>query len=100
MDGKEQRIQLRGGAAEAVRAVCRAWEELDPQALADLFAADGIFDDPLKLERLVGPAAVVEGNRVVMGDLRSCRITPSHVAEDGDVGIAEGRFVAELVSGG
>jgi ketosteroid isomerase-like protein len=83
-------------ALEAVRAVCRAWEELDPVALAALFTRDGIFDDPLKSSRLAGSGAILEGNRAAMAQLRTCRIELRHVLGDGDVAVAEGRFVAEL----
>ena len=37
---------------EALQAVCEAWNRLDNDALADLFAEDGLFEDPLN-ERAV-----------------------------------------------
>src|SRR2546430_585792 len=48
--------------AEALRAVCDAWERGDPDAAANLFAPDGVYEDPLYeaplhgLDRLVGRA--------------------------------------------
>jgi len=33
--------------AEALRAVCDAWERGDPDAAANLFAPDGVYEDPL-----------------------------------------------------
>ena len=41
--------------AEALRAVCDAWEVGDPDAAAALFAADGVYEDPLYPEPLHGP---------------------------------------------
>ncbi len=32
---------------ETLQAVCEAWNRLDNDALADLFAEDGLFEDPL-----------------------------------------------------
>ena len=34
-------------ASEAIRALCAAWERGDPDALADLFSEDGVYEDPL-----------------------------------------------------
>ena len=79
-------------AAEAIEAVCDAWTRLDNDAIAAGFAEDGVFDDPLHERRLVGRDDIRETNAGAVAALRECRVTLGHVVEDGDVGIAEGRF--------
>ncbi len=86
--------------AQAIREVMRGWERLDPQQVADLFADQGSYDDPLKDGRLVGPRAIREANARAMDDLASCRIDLRHVVETDLVGLAEGEFRATLRAGG
>jgi ketosteroid isomerase-like protein len=88
------------GPAEAIRAVCAAWESLDPAALASLFSTEGAYDDPLKAGRLTGQEAIREGNASAMSELQSCRIELAVVLEDGPTALAEGRFLAETAGGG
>lgn len=87
------------GAGELVRAVCRAWEDLDAGALEPLFTEDGVYDDPLKDGRLTGPRTIREGNAEAMAQLRSCRIDLTHVVEQGTTALAEGRFLSEMTDG-
>ena len=41
-------------ADEAMVAICRCWDQLDVDALAALFTADGTYEDPLKPATLRG----------------------------------------------
>ena len=86
--------------AQAIREVMAGWERLDSQQVAELFADHGIYDDPLKDGRLVGPTAILEANAKAMHDLLSCRIELGHVVETDQVAFAEGEFVSELRAGG
>jgi len=86
--------------AQAIREVMTGWERLDPQQVAELFADQGTYDDPLKDGRLVGPSAILEANEKAMHDLLSCRIELSHVVETGQVALAEGEFHGVLRAGG
>src|SRR5260370_2909906 len=76
------------------------WERLDPQQVAELFADQGRYDEPLKDGRLVGPCAILEANEKAMHDLLSCRIELSHVVETDQVALAEGEVHAVLRAGG
>jgi ketosteroid isomerase-like protein len=86
--------------AEALRAVCDAWERGDPDAAAGLFAPDGAYEDPLYPAPLHGPddirAGLVEG----MGAIEDCRVTLDPVLEDGDRVLAVGFFASRLREGG
>src|SRR5215470_4247383 len=86
--------------AQAIRDVMTGWERLDAQLVAQLFADQGTYDDPLKDGRLVGPGAILEANAKAMHDLLSCRIELGHVIEKDQVALAEGEFHAELRAGG
>jgi len=86
--------------AQAIREVMAGWERLDPQQVAELFADRGIYDDPLKDGRIVGPKAILEANAKAMHDLLSCSIELGHVVETDQVALAEGEFRAELRAGG
>jgi ketosteroid isomerase-like protein len=82
--------------AKAIRALFDAWEHDDPDALAALFTVDGVYEDPLKPDRLVGRDQVRDGNAPAMGAIEDCRITTTHVLEAGDVGACEGYFASRL----
>jgi ketosteroid isomerase-like protein len=86
-------------ASEAIRAICAAWERGDPDALADLFADDGVYEDPLKDGPIVGRAQIREGNRPAMAAIADCRVKIRHLMEDGTVAMAEGYFAARLADG-
>jgi ketosteroid isomerase-like protein len=86
-------------AAEATRAVCEAWERGDPDAVADLFADDGRYEDPLLPEPLVGPDAIRESLAPAMAEVRNLRIPIKHLVGDGDLAICEADFLSELASG-
>jgi len=86
-------------AAEATRAVFDGWERGDAAAVADLFAEDGRYEDPLFPEALVGPVAIRDGISPAMADLRDLRIPVKHLLADGDVAICEASFLSELASG-
>jgi ketosteroid isomerase-like protein len=85
---------------EALTAVCKAWERLDAVALAALFTADGVYEDPLKPEALRGVAAIRDGNAPAMAVLADCAIELGHVLAHDAVAFAEGEFRSALREGG
>ncbi|MGE0210845.1 MAG: nuclear transport factor 2 family protein [Parvibaculaceae bacterium] len=86
--------------SQAVRAILRGWEEADPDAIASLFASDGIFDDPLQPRRRIGPADVREACAGGIAAVRNCHIPLRTLLESGDMAFAEGEFLSELASTG
>jgi len=86
-------------AGEAIRAVCAAWERGDPDALADLFSEDGVYEDPLMDGPLVGRKHIREGSGPAMADITDCRVEIRHLLVDGAVAMAEGYFASRLVDG-
>jgi ketosteroid isomerase-like protein len=86
---------------ETLQAVCEAWNRLDVEALAVLFAEDGSFEDPLVPG---GPVTGPDGVRGASGEgmavLAQCDVTISHGVEQGDLGMAEGMFRSTLAEGG
>lgn len=86
--------------SEAVRAILRGWEEADPDAIAGLFAPDGVFDDPLQPRRRVGPADIREACAGGIAAIRNCRIPVRALFETADMAFAEGEFLSELASTG
>jgi ketosteroid isomerase-like protein len=83
-------------ALEALRAVFRAWEANDPDALGPLFCDDGVYLDPLKDEPLRGRKAIIEENRPAMAAIADLVITERTSLHDGDLGIVEGDFSSRL----
>jgi ketosteroid isomerase-like protein len=83
-------------AMEAMRAVFGAWEAGDPEALRELFCADGVYLDPLKDGPLEGPEEIVEGNRPAMAAITDCQISVELAIENGDRAIVEGQFASCL----
>jgi ketosteroid isomerase-like protein len=86
--------------AEALRAVCDAWERGEPDAAADLFAPDGVYEDPLYEAPLRGREAIREGLTGGMGAIEDCRVTLDPVLEEGDRVLAVGFFASRLRGGG
>lgn len=82
--------------SQALRAVARGWEEGNPDAVAALFAEDGIFDDPLQPRRRTGPAEIRSALAGGMAAIHQCRIPLGVVIESGSVGFAEGMFQSKL----
>ena len=87
-------------AAEALRAVCDAWEVGDPDAAAGLFGPDGVYEDPLYPEPLTGPDPIRAGLANGMGAIEDCRDTLDPVLEDRDRVLAVGFFASKLLDGG
>ena len=85
--------------SEAVRALFAAWERGDPEALADLFNDDGVYEDPLKDGPIVGREQIREGNRAAMAAIQDCRVEIRHIVADGAVAMAEGYFTSRLADG-
>jgi ketosteroid isomerase-like protein len=83
-------------AADALTASFAAWERGDPDALADLFADDGVLEDPLKPGTIVGREPIREESRPAMAALSDCRITITHMLERDDIAFCEGLFAAGL----
>ena len=86
--------------AEALRAVCDAWEAGDPDAAAGLFGPDGVYVDPLYPAPLTGPEAIRAGMFEGMGAIEDCRVTLDPVMEEGDRVLAVGFFASRLREGG
>jgi ketosteroid isomerase-like protein len=88
-------------ARDATIAVCQAWEHGDAQAVADLFAEDGRYEDPLFPEVLVGPEAIREGVAGGMAEITDLRIPIRHLAAEGPgLAICEASFLCRLVADG
>ncbi len=83
-------------AAEALAASFVAWERGDPDALADLFAEDGVLEDPLKQGTIVGREPIREESRPAMAALADCQVTVTQIVERGDIALCEGVFAAGL----
>jgi len=83
-------------ASEAIRALCAAWERGDPDALADLFTDDGVYEDPLMDGPLAGREQIREGSRPAMAAITDCRVEIRHLLADGAVAMAEGYFASRL----
>ncbi len=86
--------------AEAVRALLRGWEVGDPDMVAELFAEDGVFDDPLQARRRIGPRDIREACADGMSKLRNCRIPVQHLIEHGNIAFVEATFESELSDSG
>jgi ketosteroid isomerase-like protein len=87
-------------ARDATIALCQAWERGDAQAVAEMFAPDGRYEDPLFPEVLVGPDAIREGVGAAMTEITNLEIPIRHLAADGDVAICEAAFLCEAVADG
>ena len=85
-------------ALQAMRAVFRAWEAGDADALHDLFCADGVYLDPLKDGPLEGRSEIVDGNRPAMAAITDCRISERLAIEAGDRAVVEGFFTSKLAA--
>ena len=86
--------------AEALRAVCDAWEQGDPDAAAGLFAPHGVYEDPLYPAPLHGREEIRAGLAQGMGAIEDCRVTLDPVLEQGDLVLAVGHFGSRLRDGG
>ena len=85
--------------AEAIHALLAAWEAASPEALAELFTADGVYQDPLKRESLTGRHEIRDGNAPAMSAIEECRITVRHLVVADEVGFCEGFFSSRLTNG-
>lgn len=82
--------------SQAVHAILRGWEEGDPDAIAAVFAEDGIFDDPLQPQRRVGPAEIRAACAQGIAAIHHCRIPVRALVESGDIAFVEGEFRSKL----
>jgi len=85
--------------AQAIDGVFEAWEQLDVEALLELFTEGARYEDPLFPEPLVGRKQLRESIGPAMAELADCAITIRHVAEHGDSGMVEAEFRSALASG-
>ena len=79
-------------ALEALRAVFRAWEANDPDALGPLFCDDGVYLDPLKDGPLRGRQTIIEGNRPAMAAIADLVITERSSFRRGRPRVRRGRL--------
>jgi uncharacterized protein (TIGR02246 family) len=86
-------------AREATLAVCAAWERGDAAAVAELFTADGRYEDPLLGDPAIGPDAIREAVEPAMAEIRNLRIPVKHVVLEGDIAVCEASFLSELATG-
>jgi ketosteroid isomerase-like protein len=86
--------------AEALRAVCDAWEQGDPDAAANLFAPDGVYEDPLYEAPLHGREQIRAGLSQGMGAIEDCQVSLDPVLEQGERVLAVGYFASKLRDGG
>jgi ketosteroid isomerase-like protein len=86
--------------AEALRAVCDAWEQGDPDAAANLFAPNGVYEDPLYEAPLRGREDIRAGLAGGMGAIEDCRVTLDPVLEQRERVLAVGFFASRLRDGG
>lgn len=85
---------------EAARAVLRGWELNDPGSVAELFAADGLFEDPLQPRPRRGPDDIMEACSGGMAAIRNCTISIRRLVEQGDTAIVEAEFRSQLAATG
>jgi ketosteroid isomerase-like protein len=87
-------------AEEALRALGDAWERRDPDAVAQLFAPDGRYEDPLFDSVPVGPDEIRAACAEAIDELVEIGVPLRVVATTGDVVLAEGEFRSSTVAGG
>jgi ketosteroid isomerase-like protein len=85
---------------EAIKALFDGWEKSDPDAVADLFTSDGIYEDPLQPKHLVGPDEIRQGCGTGIAAITDCQIKTLHFLESLELGFAEGFFASKDVNSG
>jgi len=86
-------------AEETMRALAAAWENGDPDAIADRFAPDGVYEGPLFDGFPVGPQAVRTACAAAFAEISEVRVPITHLAMTGDVALAEGQFLSADLAG-
>ena len=79
-------------AEETMRALAAAWENGDPDAIADRYAAAGVYEGPLFPSFPVGPEAVRAACAEAFAEVTDVEVPLRNVAMTGDVCLAEGSF--------
>ncbi|MFE4667008.1 nuclear transport factor 2 family protein [Streptomyces sp. NPDC056716] len=87
-------------AATAIRRLCAGWIAKDNGAIADLFAEQGVFIDPLHERPLVGAEDIRTTNQASVDELCDVSIDLYWVMGEGDRASAEGRMTATVVADG
>ena len=87
-------------AVEALSTVFTGWERGDNDAIADVFAPDGVLEDPLKQGPIHGREQIRAQNQPAVEALEECAITITHMFEQGDLGFCEGYFAARIAATG
>jgi ketosteroid isomerase-like protein len=85
---------------QAIEALFAAWERLDVDAIAELFADDGVYEDPLVPESLTGRETIRAGLGPAVAELSDCRIETRQLVDEGGVGFVEGYFRSALAGDG
>ena len=86
-------------AEETMRALATAWENGDPDAIADRFAPNGVYEGPLFDGFPVGPVAVRAACAAAFAEISEVRVPIKHLAMSGDVALAEGQFLSADLAG-
>lgn len=86
-------------AEETMRLLAAAWEQGDPDAIADRFAPDGVYQGPLFDGFPVGPEAVRAACAEAFAEISEVRVPIRHLASAGGVALAEGQFLSADLEG-
>jgi len=85
---------------EAIRTLFDGWEKSDPDAVADLFTSDGVYEDPLQPKHMAGPDEIREGCGAGIAAITDCQIKILHLLERSELGFVEGFFASKDVNSG
>lgn len=85
---------------QLVRRLCDAWVRKNNDDIADLFAADGVFVDPLHGRPLVGPDDIRTTNQPAVDELSDVQVDLYWVMSDQNRACAEGRMKATVTADG
>ena len=88
------------GPNEAVQALFKGWEAGNADAVAELFTADGVYEDPLQPGDMVGPDAICQGCGMGMSMITDCRIKITNWLEKDNCGFFEGFFASQTADSG
>ena len=80
---------------ELSRLFLDGWEASSPEAISRLFAADGMFANPLQPKPLIGPKQILEALIIGLGKLQDVRIHVTGSFEHETSAVVEGKFISQ-----